>query len=159
MSISTLYIQLNAKASEPRGQRRCSPPQCWNLGGKNIFSPPQIICKVYLMVDSQTSTSFYSFKVLNSHTQFCIAGLPDSSPELLKNPKWTKIFRRPGLCPGHHLGSLCCAPAKLPNWSCWWWGVVSAPSARTRGLRLSPSGLGPRLPLQEPGGSGWALQA
>jgi len=30
-----------AKASEPRGQRGRSPPQCWNRGGEKIFSPPQ----------------------------------------------------------------------------------------------------------------------
>jgi len=32
---------IQAQASERRGRRGRSPPQCWNHGGESIFSPPQ----------------------------------------------------------------------------------------------------------------------
>jgi len=43
------------KASEQRGQRGRSLPQCRNRGGESIFFVPEIICQVYQLVASQTS--------------------------------------------------------------------------------------------------------
>jgi len=44
-SVTLTVLELLAfnatKATEPRGQRGCSPLQCWNRGSETIFSSPQ----------------------------------------------------------------------------------------------------------------------
>jgi len=41
VSSNNSFSVQQSKASEPRGQRWRSPPQCSNRGGESIFSPPQ----------------------------------------------------------------------------------------------------------------------
>jgi len=46
---------ISSEASERRGRRGRSPPQCWNHGGESIFSPPQYF-PTFLHAVSKTST-------------------------------------------------------------------------------------------------------